>query len=803
LQRPFYSGWLKFGGLGTAGSGNLTLASPIDEQHYKAREESFGFNVSIPIPGLGVGGSFSVNASKLELLGEFESVRQQSALVAGTGGFDIQVNGHTHLKGGAMTSEAAAGLNRFATQTLTHEDIVNRDRVSGRSTSIGVSTTGTDVKGSSVGHARIDTNRTSDTLSTIAPGTLTITRADLQANAVTQIKAGLREPLVTQRDSLQAHLNQLRLNEPPRCIGCNPYSAPQDPLTVPPATTNNIGLAELPDLGSPDVSSMAGGTNPAWTVWNASVQALQTQINGLQTRINAIDAQVLKGAETVNRSPSPLHQPLLHTFEAAKATRELKDGVAVTAAFGKAAYKTAGDEAGKRHGAAQKLCDGGGNPAACDDAKAWGEGGRYRVALHGLIGALGHGQAGAIANVTVSTATPELVRLAIAAGFPAGTLAHQMLVAAAATAVGAGVGGMPGAAAAFNADTNNRQLHLQETRWIKANGRLLAQHLSAVVGRTVSESEAVYWAGLAGGALVDQAAYNAAVSQLPGLSTAQETQLYLEAKRYITAHATAGFVDQFGVSQRLFVAAPGDRFNTFMYSDLRNSAEYREHMWELAGQNLKSDAPTAAEVAIYNERKALLLKQTGTELALFALTGGTSYGAVRLLNRLSPVRSASAPVSQTIKIDDLDVLVVEHSRGRPGGGGHTGPELTQPAALRAIADTQPQGTRAVVGGHGAEGPDIKFVSLADGSVVETVQVKTASNPAKFEQRVRDDINKSLDEGGSRVIVVMYPNEADAARLIGKLRNNFASAAVAGRSILVISPTGKTIIPLQPFPAGPN
>jgi len=786
--------------VGTTGSGNLTLTSPIDEQHYKAREESFGFNVSIPIPGLGMGGSFSVNASKLELLGEFESVRQQSALVAGTGGFDIAVNGHTHLKGAAISSEAAAAsLNRFITQTLTHEDIVNRDRVSGKSSSIGISTTGTDVKGASVGFARVDTNSTSDTRSSIAPGTLTVTRPDLQASAASTHKAGQREPLETRRTSLQAELNRLLLNEPPRCIGCNPLSAPIDPLGAP-ETSAGMGQAELAEPGQHDAAAMVGGTNPAWISWNSAVQALRSQINGLQTRISAIDAQVLKGPDSsLNRSPSPLHQPLLQTFDAAKATRELKDGTAVTAAFGKAAYKAAGDLAETNQRDAQKQCTAG-STAACDDAKHWGEGGRYRVALHGLIGALGHGQAGAIANLTASSATPYLVQLAKDAGFAQGTLAHNLLVAAAATAVGAGAGGTAGAAAAFNADANNRQLHLIETRWIKANARSLALHLSAITGRSVSETEAVYWAGLAGGALVDQAAYNAAVSQLPGLSTAEETRLYVEAKRYITANASGSFVDQHGKNQRLFVAAPGDRFNTFMYADLRNNSEYREHMWELAGQNLRPDNPSASELALYGQRQTLLLQQTGKDLALFAVTGGATVGAVRLLNRLSPPRGAAGPVAQTVDLDSLDSLVKEHSRA--GGGGHTGVDLTREAALKAISETQPQGTRAVVVGAGVEGPDVRFVRVSDGQQVETVQVKTASSPRAFEKSIQNELGKDLGNGGSRVVVVMYPNEADAGQLLGKLMA-FDTSKVAGRSVLVLSPTGRVIIPLQPWPRKPD
>lgn len=62
----------------------------------------------------------------------------------------------------------------------------------------------------------------------------------------------------------------------------------------------------------------------------------------MNTRISAVDAKVYQSTGTLSNSLSGLHQPLLHTFDKAKATQELRDGVAVTAAFGKAALKAAG-----------------------------------------------------------------------------------------------------------------------------------------------------------------------------------------------------------------------------------------------------------------------------------------------------------------------------------------------------------------------------------------------------------------------------------------------------------------------------
>ena len=98
---------------------------------------------------------------------------------------------------------------------------------------------------------------------------------------------------------------------------------------------------------------------------------------------------------SLSSSPSELHQPLLHTFDRTKATQELRDGVAVTSAFGKAAYKAAGDFAQDKYKAALSAC---GSSAQCPEADRWKDGGAYRTALHMAIGGMSFGVAGATGN---------------------------------------------------------------------------------------------------------------------------------------------------------------------------------------------------------------------------------------------------------------------------------------------------------------------------------------------------------------------------------------------------------------------
>ncbi|MCY4744779.1 hypothetical protein NYO99_07340 [Pelomonas sp. UHG3] len=338
--------------------------------------------------------------------------------------------------------------------------------------------------GSSVGHARIDTNETFATKSSIAGG-VTLTRPDLQASYVAALKAAQREPLQSQRDEKSEQLQQLLWNEPPPCDGCHyAYKAP----TLPGAEAVSLGAASQ---GKAEGVSVAGtaqavsavsavssravlgsastvlgyGSNSQWSDWNAAVQALQAEIAQLDTRIAAIDAKVYQDRSSLSTSPSGLHQPLLHTFDKTKATQELRDGVAVTAAFGKAAFQAAGTFAGKQAEAAQTACGGPGQP--CPEADKWRDGGSYKALLHAVVGGVSNGSAGAVGALTAELATPYIRKELIAAGVAAETAAYDVLMSGAKSLIGAGVGGATGAASAFNADANNRQLHPDEVAYAK------------------------------------------------------------------------------------------------------------------------------------------------------------------------------------------------------------------------------------------------------------------------------------------------------------------------------------------------
>src|SRR5450830_1919137 len=105
--------------------GNLNVESLQDSSQYKSQQQSLGGSVSV---GVGkVSGSISASRSKVD--GNYQSVTEQSGILAGDDGFKVTVNGNTDLKGAkiASTDKAVAdNKNSFTTASLTTSDIQNK-----------------------------------------------------------------------------------------------------------------------------------------------------------------------------------------------------------------------------------------------------------------------------------------------------------------------------------------------------------------------------------------------------------------------------------------------------------------------------------------------------------------------------------------------------------------------------------------------------------------------------------------------------------------------------------------------------
>jgi filamentous hemagglutinin len=155
-------------------------------------------------------------------------------------------------------------------------------------------------------------------------------------------------------------------------------------------------------------------------------------------------------------------------FDKDKARQEVNAQVAITSEFGKQASKAVGDYAKQQYDKAKEAGD-------KDGMAAWEEGGKNRVALHVLVGGLTGGVQGAVGAGAASVAAPKLEELQAGLktalkdaglGDSAANLISGLAGGATAATIGAAASGgsTAGAATAFNADMNNRQLHPDERR---------------------------------------------------------------------------------------------------------------------------------------------------------------------------------------------------------------------------------------------------------------------------------------------------------------------------------------------------
>jgi len=149
--------------------GDLTIRSQQDTDDYKRKDQSAGVDAAVGFGGANV----SVNYAQSKIDSDYTSVREQSGIQAGAGGFQIDVQGHTQLDGGAIASTADPSKNYFSTGSLGYSDLKNEAEY--KATSIGFSASGgTNGGGGSPSYASTGDKDRSTTTASIADGTLIV-----------------------------------------------------------------------------------------------------------------------------------------------------------------------------------------------------------------------------------------------------------------------------------------------------------------------------------------------------------------------------------------------------------------------------------------------------------------------------------------------------------------------------------------------------------------------------------------------------------------------------------------------------
>lgn len=112
--------------------GNLNIGSVQDVTNSAAHQSSVsgGFTISQG------GGSASFSAQNGHADSNYAGVNEQAGIMAGDGGFNVNVKGNTGLAGAVISSTADASQNSLTTGTLTYSDIANHSHYDANSNGI-------------------------------------------------------------------------------------------------------------------------------------------------------------------------------------------------------------------------------------------------------------------------------------------------------------------------------------------------------------------------------------------------------------------------------------------------------------------------------------------------------------------------------------------------------------------------------------------------------------------------------------------------------------------------------------------
>ncbi|HAY42340.1 MAG TPA: hypothetical protein DCY59_01755, partial [Micrococcaceae bacterium] len=185
---------------------DLTLISQQDSNDYKRKDVSGGIDVAV---GTG-GASVSANYNQSKIDSTYTSVKEQTGIQAGEGGFDIYVGGHTQLTGAAIASTADPSRNHLSTGSLSVEDLKNEAAY--KANSVGISVSGSSSGGMnapapSVGVPQSEKS-SSVTLSDIAAGTVEVRNGDTAA-----LDGLKRDVTALQQDGLKEIFDQQKVQE--------------------------------------------------------------------------------------------------------------------------------------------------------------------------------------------------------------------------------------------------------------------------------------------------------------------------------------------------------------------------------------------------------------------------------------------------------------------------------------------------------------------------------------------------------------------------------------------------------------
>lgn len=171
---------------------NLTLQSEQASNSYDAKQQNVSAGGSFTFGS--TTGSANVSVSQDKLKSNFDSVKEQTGLFAGKGGYDVKVKDHTQLDGAVIASTANKDKNHLNTGTLSWTDIHNQADYQAEHSGGSLSTGGpvgkdllTNMAGGMLSGANNSGHAEGTTQAGVSEGTLIVRDTDKQQQDIAQL----------------------------------------------------------------------------------------------------------------------------------------------------------------------------------------------------------------------------------------------------------------------------------------------------------------------------------------------------------------------------------------------------------------------------------------------------------------------------------------------------------------------------------------------------------------------------------------------------------------------------------------
>lgn len=207
-----------------------------------------------------------------------------------------------------------------------------------------------------------------------------------------------------------------------------------------------------------------------------------------------------------------------------------------------------------------------------EEQKAWSDGGANKALLHGLVGAataaLGGGDAlqGALGAGAGEAASAKMQEYLWSQGINPDSSEGKALMELASAAIGGVVGGGAGAVTALQGEQYNRQLHPDETAWIKQHAEAFARQQCG--GCTPSREQ------------IDQATATLTQQALKDVDLLWRSTLSEgddQAAQAFLASAYGTFTNETGAQQSLFTSEGNQYLRPALYADVADRGFYQAY----------------------------------------------------------------------------------------------------------------------------------------------------------------------------------------------------------------------------------